>query len=78
MRSAARRSPTLARHLLGWALAALAIVWGTFILFAYLTGEHEADELTDGHLASVSALLIPLAPGGIEPDSVPDARDSVR
>lgn len=72
MRSAARRSPTLARHLLGWALAALAIVWGTFILFAYLTGEHEADELTDGHLASVSALLIPLAPGGIEPDSVPD------
>ena len=55
--------PTLTRHLLGWALGALVLVWGTFIWFGYTTGEHEADELTDGHLASVSSLLLPLAPG---------------
>jgi two-component system, OmpR family, sensor histidine kinase QseC len=63
VRSALR--PTLTRHLLAWALAALTLVWVTFIAFAYKTGEHEADELTDGHLASVSALLVSLAPGGL-------------
>jgi two-component system sensor histidine kinase QseC len=60
------RLPSLTRHLLAWALAALTIVWGTFIAFGYKTGEHEADELTDGHLASVSSLLLPLAPGGLQ------------
>lgn len=59
----ARRS--LTGHLLAWALAALVLVWTTLIGFAYLTGEHEADELTDGHLASVSALLLPLVPTGL-------------
>lgn len=73
MNGTRRAPPTLARHLLAWALAALTLVWGTFILVGFKTGEHEADELTDGHLASVSALLMPLAPGGLEPDSVPDA-----
>lgn len=67
-----RRQPTLTGHLLAWALGALVLVWAAFIVVAYLVGEHEADELTDGHLASVSALLIPLAPGGIEPDTVVD------
>jgi two-component system sensor histidine kinase QseC len=57
--------PSLTRHLLGWALGALTLVWGTFIVFGYLTGEHEADELTDGHLASVSSLLLPLGPGAL-------------
>ncbi|GAB3778160.1 hypothetical protein GCM10028796_58230 [Ramlibacter monticola] len=65
------RGPSLTRHLLAWALAALALVWITFIAFGYKTGEHEADELTDGHLASVSSLLLPLAPGGLQPDVVP-------
>jgi len=59
----ARRS--LTGHLLAWALAALVLVWTSFIGFAYLTGEHEADELTDGHLASVSSLLLPLVPRGL-------------
>jgi two-component system sensor histidine kinase QseC len=63
-------TPTLTRHLLGWALGALTIVWGTFIWFGYRTGEHEADELTDGHLASVSSLLLPLASGGLQPDDL--------
>jgi two-component system sensor histidine kinase QseC len=64
MKSGARL-PTLTQHLLAWALGALLLVWGSFILLAYLTGEHEADELTDGHLASVSSLLAPLPTGGL-------------
>jgi two-component system sensor histidine kinase QseC len=51
------RRPTLARHLLAWALGALVAVWAVFIAVGYLTGQEEADELTDGHLASVSALV---------------------
>lgn len=63
--------PSLTRHLLVWALAVLTLVWGTFIYFGYKTGEREADELTDGHLASVSSLLLPLAPGGLQSDGQP-------
>lgn len=66
--------PTLSRHLLAWALGALTLVWATFIWFGYTTGEHEADELTDGHLASVSSLLLPLAPGGLEAEGAAPAR----
>jgi two-component system sensor histidine kinase QseC len=66
----ARRPPTLFRHLLAWALGALVLVWGSFIAVGYKTGEHEADELTDGHLASVSSLLLPLAAGGLAPGPV--------
>lgn len=66
---------SLNRHLLSWALGALVLVWGVFIVVGWRTGTHEADELTDGHLASVSALLLPLAPGGIEPDALPPRTD---
>lgn len=52
----ARRS--LTRHLMAWALGALLVVWGSFVAVGYLTGLHEADELTDGHLASVASLLL--------------------
>ncbi len=55
--------PTLARHLLAWTLGALALVWASFIVFGWQTGQHEADELTDGHLASVSALLLAYSHG---------------
>ena len=51
-----RRS--LLRHLLAWTLGALVLVWASFIALGYKTGEHEADELTDGHLASVASLLL--------------------
>lgn len=61
---------SLTRRLLAWALGALLLVWGTFIAVGYKTGEHEADELTDGHLASVSSLLLPLAAGGLNADRV--------
>lgn len=65
------RAPSLTRHLLAWALGTLVLVWAAFIAFGYLTGEHEADELTDGHLASVSSLLLPLAGGGLAPPGGP-------
>ena len=62
--------PSLSRHLLMWALGALFIVWGTFVVVAYRTGIHEADELTDGHLASAAALLLNLRdPAFIQSDA---------
>ena len=58
--SAGVRRPSLTRQLLLWSLGALVLVWGSFVFMGYQTGVHEADELTDGHLASVSALLLNL------------------
>jgi two-component system, OmpR family, sensor histidine kinase QseC len=72
------RGPSLTLHLLAWALGALAVVWATFIAFGYRTGQHEADELTDGHLASVSSLLMPLAPAALAPEVVPPGAVSAR
>ena len=60
---------SLTRHLLGWALGALALVWGSFIVVGYQTGRHEADELTDGHLASVATLLLAEHDGRFDPHS---------
>lgn len=51
-------SRSLMRHLLAWALGALVLVWASFIVVGFRTGVHEADELTDGHLASVVQLLL--------------------
>ncbi len=53
------RSPTLTRHLLTWALGTLILLWAIFVFLGYRAGQHEADELTDGHLATVAALLLP-------------------
>lgn len=53
-------SPSLTRQLLLWSLGALISVWASFVYLGYQTGIHEADELTDGHLASVAALLLNL------------------
>lgn len=52
------RRPSLTRRLLLWSLGALVLVWASFVFIGYQTGVHEADELTDGHLASVAALLL--------------------
>ncbi|RYF44287.1 MAG: two-component sensor histidine kinase [Comamonadaceae bacterium] len=56
-----QRSLTLS--LMAWALGALLIVWGGFVVLGYRTGIHEADELTDGHLASVALLQLAQNPG---------------
>lgn len=47
-------------NLLGWSLAALALLWASFLAAGYHTGRHETDELVDGELASVAALLVRL------------------
>jgi two-component system sensor histidine kinase QseC len=60
--------PSLTRHLLAWTLGALFAVWGTFIFLGYRTGQHEADELTDGHLASASSLLLSFRGGEFVPE----------
>jgi two-component system sensor histidine kinase QseC len=52
------RRPSLQRQLLAWMLGALLVVWSVFMWVGYRTGVEEADELTDGHLASVAALLL--------------------
>ena len=49
---------TLLGHLLAWVLCALALVWVGFVAIGLTTGVHEADELTDGHLASTASLLL--------------------
>ena len=55
---APRRPRSLLGHLMAWALGALAVLWLGFVVAGYRTGLVETDELTDGHLASVAALLV--------------------
>ena len=60
------RQKFLMRHLLAWALGALVLVWASFVVMGFKTGVHEADELTDGHLASVqkaAEAVVASAPG---------------
>lgn len=59
--------PSLFRHLLAWALGALLLVWASFVYIGHRTGIHEADELTDGHLASVASLLLTQKVSGFAP-----------
>lgn len=58
---------TLLHHLLAWTLGALGLVWASFIVVGITTGVHEADELTDGHLASVAALQAALPDAHFDP-----------
>ena len=58
MVSAALPTASLQRHLLLWVLAAQLAVWGCLVGSGYLTGMHEATELTDGHLAGTAALMV--------------------
>lgn len=61
------------RHLLGWALGALLVVWASSVWVGYRAGVHEADELTDGHLASVATLLLAQRVGEFVPEPWPSA-----
>lgn len=63
--SAARPStvqPALWRHLWGWTLGALLVVWLTLVAVAWYTGHHEAEEITDGQLVAVARLWLRAAP----------------
>ena len=65
-----RTQISLTASLMAWALGALLIVWGCFVVLGYKTGIHEADELTDGHLASVALLELAghIAPSKVLPE----------
>lgn len=54
----ARMRPSLQGELLAWSLGALLVVWLGSVIVGYATGHHEADELTDGHLASVASIVL--------------------
>ena len=69
----AGRQASLTRRLVLGVLAALLLAWAGFIAVGYRTGIHEADELTDGHLAGTAALLLmldlpPFVDGAFTPD----------
>ena len=73
MKPPAGRQASLTRRLILGVLAALLLVWAGFVLVGYRTGIHEADELTDGHLAGTAALLLaldlpPFVEGALEPN----------
>lgn len=54
--------PALWRHLWGWTLGALLVVWLTLVAVAWYTGHHEAEEITDGQLVAVARLWMRAAP----------------
>lgn len=54
--------PALWRHLWGWTLGALLVVWLTLMAVAWYTGHHEAEEITDGQLVAVARLWLRAAP----------------
>ena len=60
MKPPAGRQASLTRRLVCGVLAALLLVWAGFVAVGYRTGVHEADELTDGHLAGIAALMLSL------------------
>ena len=49
---------SLFSNLLAWSLATLGLLWLSFIIAGYLIGLEETDELMDGQLASVAALVV--------------------
>lgn len=51
-------SGSLLSQLLAWSMGALALLWLGFVIAGYRSGLLETEELTDGQLASVAALLI--------------------
>ncbi|WP_234264145.1 sensor histidine kinase [Hydrogenophaga sp. NFH-34] len=73
--ASARR--TLWRHLLAWALGALALVWGSLVVVAWYTGHHEAREITDGQLIATSRLWLATAPDDHRPLNAPLNRDGL-
>jgi two-component system sensor histidine kinase QseC len=71
MSTAPQRRPSLIWHLMAWMLGALVVVWASFVALGYQTGVHEADELTDGHLAGVAALVLNLHVDGAVDTAMP-------
>jgi two-component system sensor histidine kinase QseC len=66
------------RHLWGWTLGALLVVWLTLIAVAWYTGHHEAEEITDGQLVAVARLWLATEPAPTRPVTAPLDRQGVR
>lgn len=70
----AQQRPSLTHRLLAWSLGALMLVWVSFVLVGYHVGQHEADEVTDGHLATLAAVLLQApAPTAVATATAPPA-----
>ena len=63
------RAPRLWRYLWAWVLGALLLVWVVLVAAAYYTGVHEAEEVSDGQLATMARLWlqVPLSPSSTGP-----------
>ncbi|MDB5928594.1 MAG: histidine kinase [Polaromonas sp.] len=70
------RQASLSRRLVCGVLAALLLVWAGFVAVGWRTGVHEADELTDGHLAGTAALLLALDLPPFTAGAAPTARQA--
>ena len=64
-----QKLPRLQTRMLVWILGALVVVWASFVFWAYLAGVEESDELTDGHLASVAAMVLNIPVADVEKDA---------
>ena len=69
-----QKLPRLQTRMLVWILGALVVVWASFVFWAYLAGVEESDELTDGHLASVAAMVLNIPVADAAAQGVPTPR----
>jgi two-component system sensor histidine kinase QseC len=72
------RQNVLWRHLWGWTLSALTLVWLTLMAVAWYTGHHETEEMSDGHMQGVARLWLAVSPGAVSELAQPLAREGLR
>lgn len=58
------KRPALWRHLWRWTLGGLALAWIALMGASYYAGLHEAEEITDAHLASAANVLLQVSAFG--------------
>lgn len=72
------RPRVLWRHLWGWTLGALTLVWLSLMVVAWYTGHHETEEMSDGHMMGVARLWLAVSPAQVGQLSEPLARQGLR
>lgn len=72
------RQKVLWRHLWGWTLSALTLVWLTLMAVAWYTGHHETEEMSDGYMLGVARLWLAVSPGAVGELAQPLAREGLR
>jgi two-component system, OmpR family, sensor histidine kinase QseC len=80
MTSTASHSPrqrVLWRHLWGWTLGALTLVWLSLMVVAWYTGHHETEEMSDGHMMGVARLWLAVSPTQVGQLNEPLARQGL-